>query len=323
MEKRFSNSGLESKTPVSLVQELLAKRGHSPVYTLVYDGTNSHNPHFIFRVTGLGKTAIGEGNSKREAKHAAAEKFLNLVNDTVKDLNDAMKNPHSDKLKENVIGALQQFCQTYRLSTPKYEHVDTEGPANASIFYTKCTVSSKETIAEGPSKQQAKHIAAYQMLMELRELLNKGELGSLSEGSPYAGEQKKQTRAIELLSERLAKELIIPSFKPRKDPFSYADFFMQENVIKSEILNEMKGQKQNYFNQIFDPAEQFNKLMSQIGLQWEKSFIPVKKDHSGSMICIQIKSLHNATFFGWGEDKNRALETATLSALEWFSVMSL
>lgn len=97
---------LPSKTPVSVLQELLSRRGTTPKYELVQIEGAIHEPTFRYRVTvadvvgeisvtvgmGLSMTiickaelvcylfaALGTGRSKKEAKHAAAKAVLDKL----------------------------------------------------------------------------------------------------------------------------------------------------------------------------------------------------------------------------------------------------
>lgn len=68
------------KTPVSLLQEILSRRGITPNYELVQIEGAIHEPTFRYRVSFNEKdvpfTAMGAGRSKKEAKHAAARGLI-------------------------------------------------------------------------------------------------------------------------------------------------------------------------------------------------------------------------------------------------------
>lgn len=73
-----------SKTPVSLLQELMGKRNITPSYDLLpsSEGIGTHSPIFCIKVTTTIVEAVGKGRSKKDAKHEAArnalEKLANL-----------------------------------------------------------------------------------------------------------------------------------------------------------------------------------------------------------------------------------------------------
>lgn len=76
-------NGLALKTPVSILQELLSRRGITPGYELVQIEGAIHEPTFRFRVSFKDKdtpfTAMGAGRSKKEAKHAAARALIDKL----------------------------------------------------------------------------------------------------------------------------------------------------------------------------------------------------------------------------------------------------
>lgn len=74
-----------NKTPVSILQELMTKRGCMPNYELLLsnsEGIGTHMPIFYYRVTVEGVQAVGKGGSKKEAKHEAARLVLEKLHET-------------------------------------------------------------------------------------------------------------------------------------------------------------------------------------------------------------------------------------------------
>lgn len=76
-------NGVVIKTPVSLLQELLSRRGITPNYDLVQVEGAIHEPTFRYRVSFNDKdvpfTSMGAGRSKKEAKHAAARALIDKL----------------------------------------------------------------------------------------------------------------------------------------------------------------------------------------------------------------------------------------------------
>lgn len=73
-------ASLPTKTPVSVLQELLSRRGITPKYELVQIEGAIHEPIFRYRVyLSTEYVATGTGRSKKEAKHAAAKNLLDLL----------------------------------------------------------------------------------------------------------------------------------------------------------------------------------------------------------------------------------------------------
>lgn len=67
------------KTPISILQELLSRRGITPNYELVQIEGAVHEPTFRYRVSFNDKDAMGVGRSKKEAKHAAAKTLIDKL----------------------------------------------------------------------------------------------------------------------------------------------------------------------------------------------------------------------------------------------------
>ncbi|KAL1137855.1 hypothetical protein AAG570_009551 [Ranatra chinensis] len=76
---KIEMQSLPSKTPVSVLQELLSRRGTTPKYELVQVEGAIHEPTFRYRVTVAEAVALGTGRSKKEAKHAAAKAVLDRL----------------------------------------------------------------------------------------------------------------------------------------------------------------------------------------------------------------------------------------------------
>ena len=64
------------KTPVSILQELCAKKGVTPVYDTIGQEGASHQPKFTIRCTAGDVVGNGQGPSKKVAKQSAAEDVL-------------------------------------------------------------------------------------------------------------------------------------------------------------------------------------------------------------------------------------------------------
>lgn len=313
---------MDTKTPVTLLQELLLKKGETPDYVLLHNGVGTHDPLFVYEVTGLGKTAVGRGKSKREAKHAAAQELLYMINDTERKLESVVQSPYADVLKENAIGALQDFCSIHMISVPNYEQIRDEGLPHAKLFGVKCTVSTLSTQAEARTKKQAKQAAAQLMLVKLKECLK--EMGDTCEKKAHIMEENDK-KAMRKLNEYYEKEeLRIPQTRPLGTPLDHYDhLFKQDLFISSEAFNSIKGKNASYFDELENPEILFSEIMVQLDLQWDKAGIPVIDKCPDSLFCIEVKALNNATFFGMGPDEASALRGAFTSALKWFSVMGL
>jgi hypothetical protein len=67
------------KTPVSMLQEMMVKKGSIPNYQLIYNGGGSHQNIFTFQVSCDDLKASGTGRCKKDAKHEAAIAMLEAI----------------------------------------------------------------------------------------------------------------------------------------------------------------------------------------------------------------------------------------------------
>lgn len=172
-----------SKTPVSFLQELCKKKGIIPTYTDLHNNAPSHTPIFVCEVICKEFITQGQGRSKKEAKHAAAEKMIeklkncsefNFDKDTNRFLitdDITVPSPYEHKLMENAVGPLTDYCIEYRLPQPVYKFIREEGPAHDRRFTKQCFVKSFAAEATERTKKQAKQVVAFQMISLLKNTI--------------------------------------------------------------------------------------------------------------------------------------------------------
>ncbi|XP_050443871.1 RISC-loading complex subunit TARBP2-like [Adelges cooleyi] len=165
-----------NQSPVTFIQEYAVKRKLWPRYDLVYNGLRQLPYKFVYRLELDGYEVLGEGSSKKEARQATAGKLFEkliadqpdlLVNE-FKELN--IKNvvsPFEKTIKENFVGQLNGICCKLQINLPIYEEIREEGKDHAKMFTINCRISSLCEEAIHKTKQQAKHLAAQQMMARL------------------------------------------------------------------------------------------------------------------------------------------------------------
>ncbi|GBP33855.1 Interferon-inducible double-stranded RNA-dependent protein kinase activator A homolog A [Eumeta japonica] len=173
---------LPMKTPVSVLQELLARRGTVPKYELVQIEGMIHEPTFRYRVTVADIVAMGTGRSKKEAKHSAAKALLDKLtgavpadqptNGNVPDTGTVVSS-FEDKLMGNPVGWLQELCMS-RLWPPPAYHAENDDNINRRLpherqFTIVCTLLKRREVGTGKSKKLAKRQAAYKMWQALQD----------------------------------------------------------------------------------------------------------------------------------------------------------
>lgn len=319
---------MESKTPVALLQELVLKKGGTPDYLLVHNGVGTHNPVFIYNVTALDRTAMGKGKSKREAKHAAARALLLLLNEEdtpdIPKLDEVVQSPYADVLKDNAVGALQEFCANYSLNPPTYEQTRDEGLPHAKLFGVRCRVSNLSTVAEARTKKQAKQSASHIMLLKLKECLDEKTLEQFCIKEPPMDKTTMDDLAIRKAKAALEQDTKSPqSATPIGATLDLYDQMLKQDLyMVSDRLNKLKSKDPSDLEEMDDPLNVLKEMLNELDLQFNTSAILTKRNCSYEFHCIVIPMLNCATFFGNGEYENDALESAARNALKWFSVMA-
>ncbi|XP_074026510.1 protein Loquacious isoform X2 [Leptinotarsa decemlineata] len=191
-------AAMPSKTPVSVLQELLSRRGITPKYELVQIEGAIHEPIFRYRVFLSNElVATGTGRSKKDAKHAAAKNLLDLLvgnmtpeqaNQTngtpgAADITSQVVSPYDDKVMGNPIGWLQEMCMSRRWPPPSYEMEHEEGLPHERQFTISCQVLKFREVGTGKSKKLAKRTAAHKMWQALQDLPMEGNNLQIGYGS--------------------------------------------------------------------------------------------------------------------------------------------
>jgi len=180
-----------SKTPVSILQEMMVKQGMIPDYELIHDGGGRHVNTFTYRVTCDGLSANGTGRCKKDAKHEAAKAMLTEIaahrnypqlpaastpatSPSRSPFHTAAPLPAKTPANVpffNAVGELQELCVDNSLQEPEYILIRDVGPPHARIFTIRCKVSSFEEDGTATTKKQAKHDAAKRMVEKIRALM--------------------------------------------------------------------------------------------------------------------------------------------------------
>ncbi|PIK62433.1 putative RISC-loading complex subunit [Apostichopus japonicus] len=163
-------------TPVSVLQELCAKKGVTPQYDTIGQEGDSHQPIFTIRCIAGGSMGSGQGHSKKDAKQAAAKDLLEQLGvDT-----SAFESQQSNSVDEvtNPVGQLQELVTRLGLRRPQYEADVETGSANDRRFIISVTVGDYTKQGCEKNKRLAKRKAAEEMLEYIQ---------SLSESDPGLG----------------------------------------------------------------------------------------------------------------------------------------
>ncbi|KAL4120859.1 hypothetical protein QTP88_013473 [Uroleucon formosanum] len=204
-----------NKTPASIVQEYAAKNRLVPQYDLIHNGVSHSKVSFKYSLTLDDYVAVGEGSSKKEAKHVAALNLLKIMIDNKPqllntdfkqwDFDNHVVSPFDNNIKVNAVGQLNDICTNNRLGLPEFNLVREEGQAHAKLFTISCHVAKMIETATHKTKKQAKHLAAVQMVNKLmsidKSLVVEG-------GDPIVSESMKVLKQVEIIkSEQIKKSV--------------------------------------------------------------------------------------------------------------------
>ncbi|EAT34011.1 AAEL013721-PA [Aedes aegypti] len=146
------------KMPVSLLYELLSRRGITPQYDLLPREGAAHEQTFSYRVSYPDGDAIGTGQSKKEAKHAAAKALIDKMG-----INDSANKPVG---KKTPITVLQEVL-TRRGIYPQYDFIQPDAAVHDGTFRYRVSYQDKEAMGTGKSKKEAKQAAAKSLIDKL------------------------------------------------------------------------------------------------------------------------------------------------------------
>ncbi|KAK6620325.1 hypothetical protein RUM44_006726 [Polyplax serrata] len=317
---KIEMSLMPTKTPVSILQELLSRRGTTPKYELVQIEGAIHEPTFRYRVTVADAVALGTGRSKKVAKHAAAKNILEkLVGEVVRDeatpSTNATNIPNQavnsyDKISGNPIGTLQEMCISHRWQPPTYEMTSEEGLPHERQFTIACVVFQYREIGTGKSKKLAKRQAAYKMWEKLQEcppdvIQIGGEMGQ-GFNSPLG-------RYSDLKNSKIATLTTPHSLKVS----TFHKNLKQSTGVKLDELQQARMQVET-----FNPIEFLQEIATE--QRFAVTYVDIEEtSQSGKYQClVQISTLPVAVCHGTGDTVSEAQSASALNALEYLKIMT-
>nr|NP_001285894.1 loquacious, isoform F [Drosophila melanogaster]AHN54408.1 loquacious, isoform F [Drosophila melanogaster] len=334
-------NGLAMKTPVSILQELLSRRGITPGYELVQIEGAIHEPTFRFRVSFKDKdtpfTAMGAGRSKKEAKHAAARALIDkLIGAQLPESPSSSAGPSvtgltvagsggdgnanatgggdaSDKTVGNPIGWLQEMCMQRRWPPPSYETETEVGLPHERLFTIACSILNYREMGKGKSKKIAKRLAAHRMWMRLQE--TPIDSGKISDS--ICGELEGEPRSSENYYGEL-KDISVPTLTTQHSNKVSQFHKTLKNATGKKLLKLQTCLKNNKIDYI--------KLLGEIATenQFEVTYVDIEeKTFSGQFQClVQLSTLPVGVCHGSGPTAADAQRHAAQNALEYLKIMT-
>lgn len=308
------------KTPVSVLQELLARRGTVPKYELVQIEGMIHEPTFRYSVTVADLVAMGTGRSKKEAKHSAAKALLDkLTGATPADppTNGQMPEPtpvvtsFEDKLMVNPVGWLQELCMSRLWPPPAYtteneDNSNRPGMPHERQFTVVCTLLKRREVGTGKSKKVAKRQAAYKMWQALQDSPPDNYQPTEQEGGVAA-------RYADLKGSKISTLTTSHSHK-------VSQFHKHLKQSVGPILAKLQVTPLN--NKDFKFVQCLQEIASE--QSFEVTYVDIEeKSASGRWQClVQLSTLPVAVCYGAGGSSKDAQAAAAHNALEYLKIMT-
>lgn len=334
-----------SKTPVSILQEMMVKQGMIPDYELIHDGGGRHMNTFVYKVVCDGLTATGTGRCKKEAKHEAAKAMLTeIINHrnypqlpaastpAVSPSRSPFRSaPLPPKIPANVpfvnaIGELQDLCAENNLLEPEYFLTKDSGPPHARIFTIQCKVSSFVEEGVASTKKQAKHEAARRMVERIKGLVN--EVNNIEDKEECLNSST-ATDQIEIMN-RNAEECyhtLTKSTRKINLGIKLSEYHTKwrdslEVDKRNKILEELHS---IHFNKIYNDADQFNELITETLSRLETILSEINiivkttdiiADENNFIKTIELNTCPILSQIGMGETKLEAFWNALSQMIE-------
>ncbi|CAM1154470.1 TARBP2 (predicted) [Pycnogonum litorale] len=316
------------QTPISVLQELCVQDQVTPKYEIISVEGEVHAPTFVYRVTVKDLVATASGQSKKKAKHLAAQAVLEMMTSKLDKQDDSMattenseteeltnKNiaaevvsPYDDGIPGNPVGQLQELCMQRRWPPPYYEMVDFEGLAHERFYSLACRVGKLTQIGRGKSKKFAKRQAASIMLEELKDV--PAEVRGIINDDNYL---------VDSLQTKLClKDVNIPALPP-SDGKMISKFHMD---LKSSSGTALK----TFHSADLQPDKNAIQLLLKIGEEngFNVTFVPIEhKSYKNDYQClVQLATQPVAVCYGVGETEFEAKAAAAYDAINYLSIMT-
>ncbi|XP_005188137.1 interferon-inducible double-stranded RNA-dependent protein kinase activator A homolog B isoform X1 [Musca domestica] len=328
-------NGIAMKTPVSLLQELLSRRGITPSYELVQIEGAIHEPTFRYRVSFNDKdvpfTAMGAGRSKKEAKHSAARALIDKLtgvqlpeaqatttnattNATVGvdgNANVSGGGDAADKIVGNPIGWLQEMCMSRRWPPPNYETETEVGLPHERLFTIACTILNFREVGKGKSKKIAKRMAAHKMWTRLQETPIENNQLAESMGTELGGDKANYYGDL--------KDITVPTITSQHS----AKVSQFHKTLKNSTGKKLHKLQKTCLK---SPKIEYVKLLAEIAHenQFEVTYVDIEeKTFNDQYQClVQLSTLPVGVCHGSGPTQADAQKMAAQNALEYLKIMT-
>lgn len=317
---------------------------------LATDGA-SHCPVFTFQVEVAGFSAMGTGQTKKQAKQASARAILDILDGRAPAPADgqvmgvqapqpavvAATNGNGQEVKKepeedgengsqgkkegpgaggsigNKIGMLQEYCVTHGLPMPVYDLTNVGGQPHQRVFTMGVKIGSLSTVGEGTSKKEAKREAATKMWEKVQGL--QGAPKCPAPGAPGVGVDN------ELM--KMVADMKIETVTPKSSK-AIQSFYSELNPSKGTCLYDLH---RDPLSAKGDSAANYVKMLDDLGQEQRFPVTYVDVDDAapdvGEVQClVQISTMPVAVCYGLGKTMTIAKNEAARCALIYLKMMT-
>lgn len=320
-----------NKTPASIVQEYAAKHHLVPQYNIIHNGISQSKVTFKYSLTLGDYETVGEGSSKKEAKHEAALKILKkMINDNPKlletefrhwDFDNHVVSPFDNNVKVNAIGQLNEICANNKLALPEFRLVREEGQAHAKLFTISCHLSKMVEVATHKTKKQAKHLSAVQMVKRFNSFKSLDQ-------SLVMEPEKQNIDSLKVLNqvELIKTEAVRKNAPIDENVSNYHLLFKQTEWLNTETLNNTVKQYLTNGNlNISNSLDVLNTIVEECGIILVEKVLNNTNIYSTSNhYILGIDNVYPPIFgIGLDDDINLAKNMAATNLLENICILSI
>merc|ERR1719481_713157 len=231
--------------------------------------------------------SVGQGSSKKQAKIAAAQSMLDIL--------DAEKTVKEDQENVSDVRILEELCAKHGYNVPIY---DDEREQN-ELYSIICSVGEVKKTGVGPSLVQAKNEAAQRVIDVLRSLHSNTASGKYQEDSFY--------------QEKLVEETQNKLFDKSNVPVTMKETLDYEKELLARLQKMNLKEKGDYMSMLLELGKQ------------EKVVVTCVHEKLGdtTLCLIQLNTVPVAVSLGIGDDSLDIQNDAARDMLTFLKMLTV
>merc|ERR1719158_1161730 len=232
-------------------------------------------------------TSVGKGSSKKQAKIAAAQSMLDIL--------DEDKTAKEDQVNVSDVRILEELCTKHGYNVPVYDDAREQN----ELYSIICSVGEVKKTGVGPSFVQAKNEAAQRMIDVLKSLNSNTVPGKSQEDSFYQEKLREETQ--NKLSDKSNDPVTV------KETLDYE----KELLTRLQIMN--LKEKGDYMSMLLELGKQENVVVTCVN----------EKLGDTTMCLIQLNTVPVAVSFGIGNESMNIQNNAARDMLTYLKMLTV